>query len=500
MSDEFATWDATQQAELVRRREISPLELVNAAIARIERVNPQVNAVIMLLFEQARAQALAPNLPDGPFRGVPLLLKDYFCQVADTPYYEGMRLLRDLGWRSNADTYLAGKFRAAGFIFLGKTNLPELAGSAITDSQAFGPTRNPFDLARTAGGSSGGSAAAVACGMAPVAHGNDGTGSIRIPASCCGLVGLKPSRGRISPGPGRSGGLLGNISEFVLTRTVRDTASVLDGVSGSMPGDVFAAPHPARPYSQEVGHDPGRLRVGLMTHDAALTGLKAVDSTIPDVHPDCVEAARGTGQLLASLGHDVRDSYPIQLEGPTGLGPALGEISASALASALDEWSKCIGRAIGPDDVEPATWARAEEGRKYSAVEAHAAYNRLVAGVSRIPEWWAEGFDLLVTPTLAHPPPELGALKSLSRNQMTGMFGLFTMPYNFTGQPAISLPLHWTDNGLPIGVQLVAAYGRDDLLIQVASQLEAVKPWAGHYGLQINQSDSMEISPDRRTS
>jgi amidase len=477
MLDEITPLDATAQAELVRRGEVSPVELVESAITRIERLNPALNAVITPLHEQARTLAASRRLPDGPFRGVPLLLKDYFCQVAHTPYYEGMRFLRNLKWKSKEDTYLAAKFRAAGFIFLGKTNLPELAGRPVTDSSGFGPVRNPFDPTRTAGGSSGGSAAAVASGMVPVAHGNDGTGSIRIPASCCGLVGLKPSRGRVSPGPGRSGGLLGNICEFVLTRTVRDAAALLDVLSGPMPGDVFTAPPPARPYREEVGRLPGKLRIGLLLHDAALAQLKAIRPDIADVHPECVTAVKKTGRQLESLGHIVEEAYPNMLEGPTGLGPALNILSSSGVAAALDDWEARTRRKIGPDDVEPATWARALEGRSYTAVQVQAAYQRLVAGVCRVQEWWAEGFDLLVTPTMAQLPPRLNG----SATQSVGVFGLFTMPFSFTGQPAISLPLHWSHKGLPVGVQIVADYGREDLLIQVASLLEALRPWSSRY-------------------
>ena len=477
MLDEITRLDATAQAELVRRTEVSPLELVDAAIERIERLNPALNAVITPLYQQARLQAASRRLPDGPFRGVPLLLKDYFLQVAGTPYYEGMRFLRDLNWKSKENTYCATRFRAAGFIFLGKTNLPEMAGRPVTASAGFGATHNPFDLSRTAGGSSGGSAAAVASGMVAVAHGNDGTGSIRIPASCCGLVGLKPSRGRVSPGPARSGGFLGNISEFVLTRSVRDAAGVLDVLAGSMPGDVFAAPLPARPYREELGQVPGRLRVGLLLHDAALAQLKALRPDIPDVHPDCVTAVKKTGRQLESLGHIVEEAYPPMLEGPNGLGSALGILSASGVAAALDEWEVRTRRKIGPQDVEPSTWAKAVEGRSYTAVQVQAAYQRLVAGVCRVQEWWAQGFDLLVTPVMAQLPPKLDD----SASQSVGTFGLFTMPFSFTGQPAISLPLHWSRKGLPVGVQMVADYGREDLLLQLASILEAVHPWGDRY-------------------
>lgn len=481
MVNEYLTWDATAQAELVRRSQVAPIELVEMAIEQIERLNPHINAVITPLFEQARAQALTRNLPDGAFRGVPLLLKDYFCEIADTPYYEGMGFLREVGWRSQADTFLGAKFRAAGFVFVGKTNLPELALTAVTDSHAFGATRNPFDPARTAGGSSGGSAAAVACGMVAVAHGNDGTGSIRVPASCCGLVGLKPSRGRISYGPGKVGGLFGNVSEFVLTRSVRDAAGILDAVMGTMPGDLYVAPMPTRPFRDEIEREPGKLRIGLMTHDAALQGLREIDPTIPDVHPECAAAVRETGMLFEQLGHDVTEEYPKELEGPTGLGPALGMISASALAAKLDAWSERTGRTITRADVEPATWERAEEGRKVSATQIHAAYQRLIAGVCRVPDWWARGFDLLVTPTMGQPAPTFEAISKATRNELAGMFGLLTMPFNFTGQPAISLPLQWTADGLPVGVQSVAAYGREDVLLRVAAQLERARPWLRRY-------------------
>ena len=242
MRDEFAQLDATAQADLIQRGGIAPIALVDDAITRIERLNPQLNAIITPLFDQGRTQAPSPHLPQGPFRGVPLLLKDFFCQTAGDPYYEGMRFLHDLGWRSTHETYLAAKLWAAGFVLLGKTNVPELASSPVTDSAAFEPTRNPFDPTRTAGGSSGGSAAAVAAGMVAVAHGNDGTGSLRIPASCCGLVGLKPSRGRISLGPASSGGLFGTVCEFVLTRSVRDAAAILDVVAGPIPV-TCSSPH-----------------------------------------------------------------------------------------------------------------------------------------------------------------------------------------------------------------------------------------------------------------
>jgi amidase len=393
-------------------------------------------------------------------------LKDYLCHTAGDPYYEGTRFLRDLDWREATDTYLAAKFRAAGFVFVGKTNLPELAALSTTESEAFGATHNPWDLTRSPGGSSGGSAAAVAAGLVPVAHANDGFGSIRIPAGACGLVGLKPSRGRVSFGPARSPGPLGNVVEHVVSRSVRDVAAILDAVAGPMPGDLFVAPPPRRPYREEVGVAPGRLHVGLLLHDPFLD--------LP-IHPECLSAVRSTGLLLESLGHFVEESFPPALTGPTGLGQALAIIASSPTAARLDAWSERIGRRIGEEDVEPHVWARAEQGRTYTAVQVHAALQRLTAGVMRAPEWWAAGFDLLVTPTMQQLPPTIG---SFSYEQEGAIFGLFTMPFSVTGQPAISLPLHWSAEGLPVGVQLVAAYGREDVLIQVAAQLEAAQPWS----------------------
>src|SRR5436309_6939234 len=326
MADALGDHDATGLAALVRAGEVTPAELVEAAIARIEAVDPQLNAVIHPRFERAREEAArlrAGRAAGAPFAGVPFLVKDVTCHQAGEPFHEGMRFLRDRQWRAAGDTHLATRFRAAGLITVGRTNTPELGIVPTTEPVAYGATRNPWDRARSPGGSSGGSAAAVAAGLVPVAHGNDGTGSLRIPASACGLVGLKPSRGRTSLGPARSPGLLGNIVEHVLTRTVRDTAAILDAVSGSLPGDLFVAPPPHRPYHEEVGVDPGRLRVGLLVHVPFLE--------LP-VAPECVAAVHDTGHLLASLGHDVEESFPAALTGPTGLGLALHIINASGMA------------------------------------------------------------------------------------------------------------------------------------------------------------------------
>ena len=472
--------DACGQAELVRKREVTPAELVQAAIARIEQLNHRVNAVVTPLFDRALAQA-SRTIPGRPFGGVPLLLKDFLCETAGDPYYEGSRFLRDLGWHSRADSHLATRFRQAGFVILGKTNLPEFAASATTEPAAFGPTRNPWNPDRSAGGSSGGSAAAVASGMVPLAHANDGTGSIRIPAASCGLVGLKPSRGR---SPVAEAGLLGNIVEHVVTRSVRDAAAVLDAVSVPAPGDRFAAPPPQRPFRDEVGADPGRLRVGFQRHDPLLRGCREMRPGVRDADPASAAAVEGTARLLESLGHVVEESYPAALDGPTGLGGPRGIIAASELAARLGAWIARTGREPGWDDLEPATWRMVSEGRRYSAADIEKARHRLVAGVRPIREWWAGGFDLLLTPVTNGIPPAVGAFSTLGLAeqswQLGEAFGLYTVPYSFTGQPAVSLPAAWV-GGMPIGIQLVADHGREDVLFRIASQLEEARPWADRW-------------------
>lgn len=477
MADELARLDATAQAELVRRGELTPGELVDAAIARIERLNPALNAVITPLFDKARAQASSPHLPTGPFRGVPFLLKDLGCHSAGDPYHEGMRFLREAGWVAESDTYMAAKLRAAGFIFLGKTNTPELGSLPTTEPQAYGPTRNPWDTARSTGGSSGGSAAAVASGMVPVAHANDGGGSIRIPASECGLVGLKPSRGRLSWGPEYGELWQGLAVEHLVSRSVRDTATILDVVAGPMPGDPYFAPPPARPFREEVGAEPGPLRIGVMT--------RVPGGGIP-IHPDCVAAATEAARLLASLGHQVEESYPQALDTARERWRYMLTLVASSIATGLAHWSKKVGKPIGPGDVEILNWTFAEIGRSRTAIQYIEAIEWLQADTRWIVQWWEEGFDLLLTPTLAEPPPLLGQFVStpddpLAAARRAEQIIPFTPAFNITGQPAISLPLYWNTAGLPIGVHLVAAYGREDLLIRVASQLEQARPWADRF-------------------
>ena len=472
MADELATMDATAQAELVRSGEASPVELVDAAIERIEELNGDLNAVIHPLVERAREQA-AGDLPDGPFRGVPMLHKDLGAHWADEPYHEGTKFLRDLGWMEKDETWLAARFRGAGFVSCGKTNTPEFGILPTTEPQAYGPTRNPWDTGHSSGGSSGGSGSAVAAGMVPIAHANDGGGSIRIPASECGLVGLKPSRARVTMGPQFGDPASGLSVELALTRSVRDCAAILDAVHGPGPGDPYFAPAPERPYLDEVGADVGKLRVGVMT---------SAPSEAFDVHPDCVAAAEGAGELLESLGHGVEASYPTAMNDADYIDRFIGRWVAIVAAN-LYYWSLRVGRELTADDVEPTTWALAEGGKNVSAVDLMGILAFQQGSARAVAEWWESGFDLLLTPTLGEPPPPLGQFDPnpddptapLQRAVPTGGY---TAVWNATGQPAISLPLHWNDDGLPVGIQLVAPYGREDVLLRVAAQLEEASPWA----------------------
>ena len=463
MPEGVAWLDATDQAALVRRGEVSAAELVDGAIDRIEQLDPALNAVIHPLFDKARAAARGP-LPDGPFTGVPFLVKDAVAHTAGDPYHCGMRLLKERGWTEATDSYLVERFRAAGFVIVGKTNTPELASDFTTEPHAYGATHNPWDPTRSTGGSSGGSAAAVASGMVAVAHGNDMGGSIRVPSSMCGLVGLKPSRARTSLGPG-FGEFWGMLThEHVLTRSVRDTAAILDCTAGARPGDPYTAPPPRRPWRDEVGADAGRLRIGCHTR---------IPESDEDAHPDAVAAVAVATALLESLGHHVDESAPAALD--DDLEGALMRYFAVAVARDLDRWGDRLGVKIADTDVEPRNWAFRQLGSTVSAPQLLADTERIHAWNRRLASWWApEGdFDLLLTPTFETPPPPLG-----TRFDAQAPRGRFTMPWDFTGQPAISLPLHWNDDGLPIGVQLVAPPWREDLLIRVAAQLEDAQPWS----------------------
>jgi amidase len=471
MSD-LANLDATAQAELVRTGEAQPLELVDAAISRIEALNDDLNAVIHPLFERARAAANA-TLPDGPFRGVPILVKDLDGTLAGAPYHGGNKLLRELDYRPAVTSHSFAKLEAAGFVIVGKTNTPELGLVPSTEPLVYGPSHNPWNTAHTPGGSSGGSAVAVASGMVPLAHAGDGGGSIRIPASMCGLFGLKPSRGRLSLGPDEGEGWAGLVMRHVLTRTVRDSAAALDAVEGYMPGDPYTAPPPLRPFAQEVGTDPGPLRIGVCTR---------APSALAETDPVCVAAVEDAAALFESLGHDVEQSAPAALF-EEGLMDAFSAVLTSWVRADIAELEEIAGRPLTADDVEPLTWLYYETSGGYDGGAYVRAVMEMHRWTRRMVSWWHDdGFDLLLTPTVAEPPPVLG---DVGRQDDGGVntatrsipLAAYCAPYNITGQPAMSVPLYWND-GLPIGVQLVGAPFREDLLLRVAAQLETARPWA----------------------
>lgn len=466
-TDLLAANDATGLAELVRSGEVHPRELVEAAIGAVEALDGALNALVHRQFDRARREAQG-LLPDGPFTGVPFLFKDYKGREAGEPYCAGMAALKAQGYRPTTDSAVALAFRAAGLIPIGRTNVPELALMGTTEPEAFGPTHNPWDLTRSPGGSSGGSAAAVAAGIVPAAHANDIAGSIRIPAAMCGVVGLKPTKGRVLTSEAADPPV-GMFVEGAVTRSVRDAAGLLDVLTDRSGLGPWPVPRPVRPFAAEVGAPPGRLRVGLTV--AAFNGA--------EVDPACAAAAGEVATLLEGLGHIVdADAAPAALHDPV-----VFELSRTVLAVhnalELDRWTPRLGRALGEDDVEPVTWQMVVAGRAVPAPVFLDALVQLQACSREIVSWWAgpdrSGYDLLVTPATAEGPTVLGDYVAAYRS---GRGSAFTRPFNVTGQPAIVLPLGWPADGLPRGVQLVAAPGREDLLVRVGSQLEAAAPWA----------------------
>ena len=474
MTDDLSRLDATAQAELVRSGAATPSELVEAAIERIERINPALNAVIGDRFDRARTEA-AGELPDGPFRGVPFLVKDLSLTMADEPYYAGTRFLKEIDHHASVESYLARKFRESGLVTLGRTNTPEWGSTITTEPVSFGPSRNPWNLEHSTGGSSGGSAAAVAAGLVPIAHANDGGGSIRIPASECGLVGLKPSRGRVSHGPAAGDTWMGATIEGVVTRSVRDAARALDAIQGEMPGDPYTAPLPGRSYIDELGEDPGALRIGFLDHPPLPGGV---------FNQTCAAAVASALQLLGSLGHRIEDSFPAAIA-EEQFASTFTTVVAAWTAHDIAYWEGVIGRTLGPDDLEHDNLMLGQWGRKISAPEYLQVQMWMHAWSRRTVEWWSPadgstGFDLLVTPTLGTTPPKLGVLGAPGGMVTFRELMQYTSQVNLSGQPAVSLPLYWSADGLPVGVQLVAAPYREDVLLRVAAQLEAARPWAGH--------------------
>jgi amidase len=467
---EMAGLDVLDQADLVRRGDVSASEMVHWAIERIEALNPTLNAVVSTSFDEAIERA--KTSPSGMFGGVPYLLKDLIIERAGTPFTEGSQFLR--GNVSTFTSELAVRLERAGLIIMGRTNTPEFGMAPTCEPLLHGATRNPWDLDRSTSGSSGGSAAAVASGMVPAAHGNDLGGSIRYPASACGLFGLKPTRARVPLGPEYGDAVSGGATEHALTRSVRDSAALLDAVNGPMVGDPYPAPPIARPFLDEVGRDPGRLRIAWSARTAE-----------GDLgHPDCVAALADAVALLESLGHEVVEA---DLPGLTpDVGEAIGIGMNAAVAWIVGYWIRKLGREPGPDDLEPLTRAFWEQGQLVTAaryLQAVEDIQRFARIVGRFLSGGPSGYDLYLNPTMSEPPARIGEITSTPQEPLRALErGGRTVRYagvvaNLTGNPAMSVPLWWNDQGLPIGVHFLGRFGDEATLFRLASQLEATRPW-----------------------
>ncbi|MFI6907010.1 amidase [Nonomuraea sp. NPDC050394] len=457
--------DALAQAELVRTGQVTPAELLDDTIDRIEKTNPAINAVVTTMYDEARA-TLAGPLPQGPFTGVPFLLKDGGgVAYAGVPMTSASRFLA--GYVPGRDGELTRRYKAAGLVVCGKTNLPEFGLQPTTEPELFGPTRNPWDPDLSAGGSSGGAAAAVAARMVTMANASDSGGSIRVPASCCGVFGLKPTRLRIASARRRAGVSMriAVLSEHAITLSVRDCAALLDATAGPLPGDPFVAPPPPRPYLEETRTDPGRLRI-VFTREPLLGA---------PLHPDAVAAVEDAARLCESLGHHVEEGTP-QLD--SDLARPFTTVSAGGLAWDVAHLERVTGKKARQEDFEAATWAMIEQGR--SGATSLSDYMDALAELQTLCDDLAAfqaPYDLWLTPATAAPAPPLGAFATGGLALM-GAFLQFTTLINITGQPAVSIPLYWNAAGIPLGAHFVAPYGDEGMLFRLAAQLEAARPWA----------------------
>jgi amidase len=486
IADDFGKHDALGLALLVREKRVSARELVDECLARIDRVNGSLNAVVTRLDEQARALSEAPAA--GPFTGVPFLVKDLMQPVAGARFTRGSRY-----WSNDVPTHdseLIVRYRAAGLIIVGKTNTPELGVTPFTESELLGPAKNPWSLAHNTGGSSGGAAAAVASRIVPMAHGGDGGGSIRIPASCCGVFGLKPTRARTPVGPDAAEAWFGFAIDHALTRSVRDSAALLDATHGAETGAPYAAPAPRGPFLDEVGRSAGKLRI-------AFSKTAPLPST---PHRDVLDAADDAAKLCESLGHEVEEvRLPIDAD---QFALDFTVLVAISTAADLDGWAVLTGRPPRRRDFETGTWVVAMLGRTFTGSVIEGARRRLQM-LSRVVATELSKFDVLLTPTLGLPPPLLGSLKpaglEASLQQLIAAAHLSPLlrvpqlvaaiaskiyafiPYtplaNVTGQPSMSVPLYWNAQGLPIGSMFTGRFGDEATLFRLAAQLEAARPW-----------------------
>jgi amidase len=478
VDEQLATLDAIGHAELVRTGQATPSELLEAAIARIEAADRAINAVSLPAFDEGLAAATDPALPDGPFRGVPFLTKDLWgANLVGRPVSMGNRVFKERRFRAANTDRLAEAYQRAGLVDIGKAASSEFGLLPATQSLACGPTVNPWDHTRTPGGSSGGSAAVVASGMVPIAHASDGGGSIRIPAAFCGVVGLKPSRGRISLGPQW---VDRTRASHVVTRSVRDSALALDVTSRPEPGDLYFPGERPASYLAELDRDPKGLRVGVLT------------SAPTPVDTECVAAAQHVASLLEDIGHRIE---PATLDGFFDRGGNASSSIGTRVAfsgSYLRPLERLLGRPVEPEDVEPYTWAVLQPDQLITAQEHVEALEAQQAYTSRVSRWW-EDHDILLSPTTGRLTPTIQQMEPpvddpFAHTSFIGEIAVFTYAFNLTGQPSVSVPVHWTEHGLPVGVQLTAAMGREDLLLQVARQLEVAAPWAHRYATLLGQA------------
>jgi amidase/6-aminohexanoate-cyclic-dimer hydrolase len=462
---EYDQLDALGLAALIAGGKITAQDALDAAIARAERLNPTLGAITVKLYDYARQVAAAPL--SGPFAGVPFLLKDLGVFLAGTPTTFSSRLFEN--FVPDHDSTVVARYRAAGLVVFGKSATPEFGLAPSTEPAMFGPCRNPWNLAHSAGGSSGGAAAAVAAGILPLAHATDGGGSIRIPASACGLFGLKPTRARNPMGPDVGEGWGGQSTGHCVSRSVRDSAALLDATAGPEVGDPYWAPPPAGPYLDEIGRPPGRLRIALCV----------TPWNDEPVDPACRAAAEAAARLCESLGHDVT------LAGPTievaALRDATWTVIAGNVQASLAFRAEKLGHTLAAADVEPMTWAMAERGLQRTAAD-YAAAMTVIHRAGRAVGRFFAGYDVLLTPTMCAPPWPLGVLSLSTRDPEAYVVAVnrsigFTALFNAAGNPAMSVPLHWTEAGLPVGVQFVAPFGDEATLFRLAAQLEAAQPW-----------------------
>jgi amidase len=464
---DYEAFDGVGLAQLVAKKEVTPSELLEAAIARVEERNPQINAVVQRIYDEARA-AIAQGLPQGPFTGVPYLLKDLGALYAGTVTTLGSAFFTDAV--ADHDSEIVVRLKRAGLVIFGKTSTSELGLATSSETRLFGATRNPWNRAHSAGGSSGGAAAAVASGMVPMAHASDGGGSIRIPASACGLFGLKPTRARNPSGPDVGEGWSGASVHHAVTRSVRDSAALLDATAGPDVGDPYWAPPPARPFSREVGADPGRLKIAFTTRP---WDSKPVD-------PECLAAVEAAAKLLEALGHRVSEDRPEWDE--SGRQSAMRVIVAANTRASLAARAKSLGREPRSDELEPYTVRLADLDRQASGSDyAHSIViaHRMGRAVGR----FFTRCDVLVTPTMCRPPHRLGVIAPENGDEAAYLDALlstipFTQPFNTAGHPAMSLPLATSQSGLPIGVQFVGGFGAEATLLRLAGQIEEAAPWA----------------------